>query len=129
MTNRDTQTEMNVRRVLAEARKAAPEPSPYLKTRVLAELRSRQQESRLRIWKLFAMTSGAFSVLIVASLFLMAGPSTNGSYVAKVDDHVLIRVEVEKLQGQGVRFAEVELPQGTVLRVRVDAPLTIQNGR
>jgi hypothetical protein len=112
-TDPDTQTQINVKRILAEARRAAPEPPPYLKTRVLAELRSRQQDSRLRVWKFFAIASGAFSVLIVSSLALMSSrTSQDGSYVAQVNDHVLIRVEVEKLQGQGVKFAEVELPPG-----------------
>ena len=112
MNDLDTQTEQSVKRILAEARRAAPEPSPYLKTRVLAELRSRNQERKLRVWKFLALGSGAFSALIVASLFLVSKSAKDGSYVAQVNERVLIRVEVEKLQGQGVKFAEVELPKG-----------------
>jgi hypothetical protein len=112
VTNLDELTEQNVKRVLGQARRAAPEPSPYLKTRILAELRSRGQDRRLRIWKFVALGSGAFSALIVASLFLVSKHSTEGSYVAQVNERVLIRVEVERFQGQGVKFAEVELPAG-----------------
>jgi hypothetical protein len=112
VSNQELITEQNVKRLLAEARRAAPEPSPYLKTRILAELRSRNQERTVRIWKFLALGSGAFSALIVASLFMIS-KSNEGTYVAQVDERVLIRVEVQKFEGQkDVRFAEVDLPAG-----------------
>src|SRR5579885_3031938 len=109
MSAMDSKTEQYVKRVLAEARKAAPEPSPYLRTRILAELRSRKQEQRIRAWKFLTLGSAALSAIVVASLFLITQPSSSssGSYLAQVNEKVLIRVEVEKLEGQGVKFAEV----------------------
>ncbi len=106
----DSKTEQYVKRVLQEARRAAPEPSPYLKTRILAEYRSRRQEQRIRWWKFLTLGSAAASAMVVAGLFLITQPK--GAYVAQVDEKVLIRVEVEKLQGTGVKFAEVDLPDG-----------------
>jgi hypothetical protein len=110
MSTNLNQTEQNVRRILSAARELAPEPSPYLKTRVLAQLRERRQAGRLKIWKTLAFLSPVASMLVVAG-FWFAGLQ-GAAYSAHVGDRVLVRVEVEQLQNQGVRFAEVELPAG-----------------
>jgi len=82
-----------------------------MKTRILAELRERQGKRKLNFWKALAFASPALSLALVAG-FWYAGLQNSANYSAHVGDHVLVRVEVEQLKDQGVRFAEIELPAG-----------------
>src|SRR3954468_5972422 len=103
MTGDELRTEQSVKRTLGAARLLAPEISPYLKTRVLAELREREHARRLTGWKRLAILSPAFSMLAVALVIWTMG-RTGDSYAAHLNEHVLVRVEVESLQNQGIRY-------------------------
>jgi hypothetical protein len=113
MSDEQAQTELNVKRILSAARELSPEPSPYLRTRVLATLRERAQQQSLWKWKAIAFLSPALSLVLAAAFFWVGTQrSTSELYSARVNERVLVRVEIERLQTEGVRFAEVELPAG-----------------
>ncbi|HUP57078.1 MAG TPA: hypothetical protein VM598_06475, partial [Bdellovibrionota bacterium] len=64
MSDEQAQTELNVKRILGAARELSPEPSPYLRTRVLATLRERAQQQSLWKWKAIAFLSPALSLVL-----------------------------------------------------------------
>jgi hypothetical protein len=106
----------NIERIatlLRKARDEAPEPSPFLKTRVLARLRAttleQEQKTRLRFWKSIALLGPALSAAAV--FVFLAFP--RAEFHAQVNSPVAVRVQIDQApRGEMIAFAEIELPAG-----------------
>jgi hypothetical protein len=91
-----------------QARKADFEPSPYMRTRILAQLRDDQKPAaRIKIWKLFTAISLSALVLVSAyTLNLMSKIESNGV----VTQAYVIHVNFNENDLAQVAKAEVVLP-------------------
>lgn len=95
--------------IFREANSAVIEPSPYLKTRVLARLREEKARSQVTRWKWVALFGSAFSMMLVAVVMLSLSESP---FIANVGKPVLVKVEMENIRTEDVAFAEIILPEG-----------------
>ncbi|MFH1264046.1 MAG: hypothetical protein V1495_11465 [Pseudomonadota bacterium] len=100
--------EQRVKGLFRQAEQVPLEPSPFLKTRVLAHVREARAKTVGFRWKMWALASSTASLLLLSVLFWPA----RSSLTALVDQRVLVRVEVEALEGSNVAYATVELPDG-----------------
>lgn len=100
----------HVRRVLSPLKKDIPEVSPYLKTRVLAELRAGAQRPQT-IWSWLGTrwaAGAAFSVAAVA-LGTFSFLTRDAGYQAVADQPVAVRVDMKEFKSKGISHARVEL--------------------
>jgi hypothetical protein len=105
------QSDNNERRVNGLFRQADEiplEPSPFLKTRILAHVREARAKRSGLCWKVWALASSAASLLLLA---LVLWPMKS-SLIANVDQKIAVRVEVAALEDNVVAYAKVELPEG-----------------
>lgn len=83
--------------------------SPYLATRVLAEIDSRSKARHLRFWKAF----GLANALAVAVLVLMvAFKPSQATFKAASGEDMLVQVELTSLKKLKIARAEIVLPDG-----------------
>lgn len=97
--------EDRVRQLFDAGDEALPEPSPFLKTRILARLTENEHRAKLRRWKRWAILSPLAAGALVLSIFLYRP----AEFQAPANTSILIRVEVEELRGSTIAYAEVEL--------------------
>lgn len=104
----DSEQEL-VRKFFRQAEARLPEPSPFLPSRVMAELRGRQHgQRRLRFWQVFA-TSALFVVFgVVATRFL----SPDSGFSALTGKPFVVRVDLEEIKQRQLEYASIELPAG-----------------
>ena len=98
--------------IFGRVKKLEMQPSPYMKTRVLAQFREKRTKSlRLRFWQVLAVGSGLLAAGLVFVMF--AGPTGNGlgHYGAVVDRQIAIRLDLSAESPQ-VAYVEVQLPDG-----------------
>lgn len=99
--------ELKIRSIFAEIAKQPLEVSPYLKTRVLAELRERKQRTRkLSFWRALALSFVGIAAVVIVVLTALHSPLKASAGVP-----IAVRFEIEELKSQQVAFAEVELPE------------------
>lgn len=108
MLDSDHEIDDRIRRLFDAADEALPEPSPFLKTRILASLMEAETRATLRRWRRWAI----LSPLAAAALVLCILVYRPAEFRAPVNTNILIRVEVEELRGSAVAYAEIELPDG-----------------
>lgn len=81
--------------------------SPYLQSRVLAELDSRHKKSlRMRILQSVSLAGAAFAVAFF--LMIVQTPVFSG----KVDEAMAIRVDISAVKDRPVAQIEIDLPEG-----------------
>jgi hypothetical protein len=108
MNQESDNNERRVRQLFRQAEQIALEPSPFLKTRILAHVReARAEKSGLR-WKVWALASSAVSLLLLAVVLW----PVQSSLIADVNQKVAVRIEVAALENNVVAYAKVELPEG-----------------
>ncbi|MCM2321998.1 MAG: hypothetical protein NDJ90_01920 [Oligoflexia bacterium] len=105
--------EDEVRKLLSPLRDGVPEPSPFLKTRVLAELREQRRQRSVRsVWALWKPALG-FSAAAALMLVLWTGREARGPvFPATAGQPVAVKVDMKEWGGQKVASAKVELPRG-----------------
>ncbi len=97
----------DIRNLFSEAEESLQGPTPYMRTRILANLREGRANQRTLLWKRLAFSSPIVSAIVLAVVFL------NGSepaFRASVNEKVLVKVEVQGMKEMPVSFAEIELP-------------------
>lgn len=107
MTDNNKNDEKRVKAIFQEAQKASLESDPFMKTRVLAELRIAKEKKRGLFWKSLAFAS---PVAVAAALLLVFFFSTP-SFKASVNSNVLVKVEIKEIKSQ-IAYAEIDLPTG-----------------
>lgn len=108
--NENNSTDMNeIRAIFSEAAHIEDLSSPYLATRVLAQVASKNRESkRLLFWKV--LSGFSLSVSLGLALFISQRPASNG--IANVAQAYVIHVDFNQDDSLRVAQAEVELPEG-----------------
>jgi hypothetical protein len=106
MVDLNDDIENRIRQLFSAGDEALPEPSPFLKTRILAQLKENATRAKLRRWKRWAILSPLAAAALVVSIFVYRPAELR----APVNTSILIRVEVEELRGSVIAYAEVELP-------------------
>jgi hypothetical protein len=92
-----------------EARRIGMEPSPYLRTRILAELRERNsRKSTINLWRWVA--SGCFTMAM--GLLIWTSVMKHPAFEAAVHQPYVVRVEMAELQTELIAGAEISLPDG-----------------
>jgi len=93
----------------SQARQMDLQPSPYMKTRILAELRERNsRKSAATLWKRVA--AGCFTFGLGALIWISTMKST--AFEAVVNQPYVVRVEMAELQTELIAGAEIALPDG-----------------
>ena len=96
--------------LFAVAREESIEAPPYLKTRVLQELQSRQrQHSRILLWRRMSIASMLLIGVIVG--WLLRSGQEEAAFIAAVGRPMAVRIE---LAAAAVDSVEIELPEGVV---------------
>ena len=106
MVDSNREIEDRIRQLFDAGDEALPEPSPFLKTRILARLTENAEQAKLRRWRRWAILSPLAAAALVLAI-LVYRPA---EFQAPVNTSVLIRVAVEELRGDAIAFAEIELP-------------------
>jgi hypothetical protein len=95
--------------VFNEARQMDLHPSPYMKTRILAELRDRKSRKQsVNLWKRVA--AGCFAMAL--GLLIWTSTMKSTAFEAVVNQPYVVRVEMAELQTELIAGAEIELPDG-----------------
>jgi hypothetical protein len=98
-----------VDQAFSEVRRIGMEPSPYLRTRVLAELRERNSRHKaVYLWKRVA--AGCFGLAMAAVIWTSL--SRTPAFEAVVHQPYVVRVEMAELQTEVIAGAEISLPDG-----------------
>ncbi|MEQ1877154.1 MAG: hypothetical protein ABL958_10940 [Bdellovibrionia bacterium] len=93
----------------ASARQMDLQPSPYMKTRILAELRDRKSRTQsVSLWKRVAVACSAMAA--VALIWTSMSKST--AFEAVVNQPYVVKVEMAELQKELIATAEIALPDG-----------------
>jgi len=109
ISEKDRLLENSVRRIFREVEHSFEAP-PHLKTRVLATLRERNRNSlKLRFWKVLACASSLACVVAITLSFIQDPVPT---YAAVTGKPFVVRIELEPFRKEGIRFAQIELPEG-----------------
>jgi hypothetical protein len=114
MRNTET-TETEIHPALARLKSVELEPSPFLSTRIQANLRATSQPAppqwSWKSWKTTLSLSVAFSVALVLLVALVQGPKLLQSNVNSyaLGKPYLIRVDVRELDPDEVAYAEIEI--------------------
>lgn len=109
--DRSEQLEMEVKTLLRGLRQEKLEPSPYLKTRVMAQVRE-ASVPRLSLSALFRGVAVASTLVIAAVVGLWQFSSPDESFQASAHQPVAVRLDIKDLQNQKISRASVELPKG-----------------
>jgi hypothetical protein len=109
----DNQKQNEAQRIVAgafaQARQMDLQPSPYMKTRILAELRDRKSRtSRVSLWKRVA--ASATAMMAIALIWMSTSKST--AFEAVVNQPYVVKVEMAELQTELIAGAEIALPDG-----------------
>ncbi len=104
--SRDDQNQ--VAEILKTLKSVELNPSPYMKTRVLAHVRERAHARKVRIWKWFGILSPIASMMIVAGFFYLTQPN----FKAEINQPILVSVEVKQVNTLHAELAEISLPDG-----------------
>lgn len=108
MSDFDQNAEKRVKQIFEDAEKISLSPTPYLKTRILAEVRSSELEANGKSWKRWAIVSPVAVAVILLITFLLWTPA----FKVSINQHVLVKVEVKQIKDLKVAYAEIELPEG-----------------
>jgi len=103
-SNRDI--EDRIRQLFSAGDEELPEPSPFLETRIRAQLRENATRAKLRRWRRWAILSPLAAAALVLSIFVYRPAELR----APVNTSILVRVEVAELRGSAIAYAEIELP-------------------
>lgn len=103
--------ENQVRDILKQAKDLKTGPSPFLATRVLAELKERRLNRRLRFWKIFGVVSPAMSLALLLLVWAQLDSQVT-MYDAKVGSPYVVRIEMAELDPRKIAQAEIILPEG-----------------
>ena len=106
MLDSNDDIENRIRQLFSAADEALPEPSPFLETRIRAQLEENATRAKLRRWRRWAILSPLAAAALVLSIFVYRPAELR----APVNTSIVIRVEVEELRGSAIAYAEVELP-------------------
>lgn len=110
----DPITEKLVANAFAIARRTPVAASPFLETRILAELKTRKERHswsrQLFIWRALAATCAALTLFVV-SRELLPG-SGKHTFQAQARQAMVVSVEVQSLESSPIAFAEIDLPEG-----------------
>jgi len=101
--------------LFSNARKTFFKTSPYLKTRVLANLRVRNQhKKRVSLWRWVALSASSLALVGFISVAWLSRKATisENTFQAQTETPFAVRVEVAALSDQAIEFIEVELPEG-----------------
>jgi hypothetical protein len=102
--------ENRIKALFEQARGLTYEPSPYLETRVLAELRERKhRHSSLLFWKQVALAASTACLALFIYVTFFTG---NGAYNAQVNQAVAVRIELVKTLSSEIALAQIDLPEG-----------------
>lgn len=97
--------------LFAHAKSIEVSPSPFLATRVLAELRSRRTQARkLFVWRFSAISSSL--ALAIFSAYLFITPNRPPEFAARIGKPHVVRVSLAELNSQKSLRAQVILPDG-----------------
>jgi hypothetical protein len=108
-----TMDEQRMKQIFRNIGNSAPEPSPFLKTRVLAQLREEQRLDAQKSWgSIFKyLTAGLVSALaLVVSYQTLV--KNSGALRAQSSRPVALRLETKDLKAKGVSHAKIELAEG-----------------
>lgn len=95
---------------LQSARQMDLQPSPYMRTRILAELRDRKSRKQaVSLWKRVA--AGCFT-MAVGALIWTSMFTGKASFEAVVNQPYVVRVEMTELKTELIAGAEISLPDG-----------------
>lgn len=97
--------------VLVKARNIKFEPSPYMKTRILATLREKNQRTQKFVWyrNIAFLAAPIMIILLVLTLRL-----TQDIHIAPAYQAVAIKVDIQKADEVEIAMAEIELPEGVI---------------
>jgi hypothetical protein len=103
--------EAKAKALFAGLKSNPPGPSPYLKTRVLAELREKKERKKsLFVWKVSALFSTGLCALL---LFVFMGtPAGKPTLVAEIGSPQAIRLDLESGGEWAIAEVEIILPNG-----------------
>ena len=107
MTDNENKNEEIIKSIFQEAEKLPMDSDPFMKTRILAELRIAKERKRSLFWKISAFASPAIAVALLLLILFLKSPSFNAS----VDKNILVKIEVKEMKSQ-IAFAQIELPEG-----------------
>jgi hypothetical protein len=108
MNERSNNDEQRVKEIFRQAERNPLEPSPFLKTRILARVREAKAERSRFHWKVWALASSAATLLLLTVILW----PMKSALIANVNQQVAVRVEVKALDKNIVAYAKVELPDG-----------------
>jgi hypothetical protein len=98
-----------VEKAFNEARQMDLQPSPYMRTRILAELRERKSlYLTVALWKRLA----GGSIALVLGLLIWTSTKKATGFEAVVNQPYAVRVEMAELQTELIAGAEISLPDG-----------------
>ena len=107
--NNNLSDELKTQMVFNKLRSQQLEPSPYMKTRVLAHVKEGQKlQKTIRFWQLFSATS--FSVMLLIGLYAFNFVKTVSADAA-IQQAYVIHVEFDQDDMSRVARAEVVLPE------------------
>jgi hypothetical protein len=92
-----------------KARQMDLQPSPYMKTRIMAELRERNSRKHtVSLWKRVAAGGFAFGL----GMLIWTSTLKSTAFEAVVNQPYVVRVEIAELQTELIAGAEIALPDG-----------------
>ena len=107
MRDYENKNEEIIKSIFQEAEKLPLDSDPFMKTRILAELRIAKERERSLIWKSLAFTSP----VIVAAVLLLVFFFWSSSFKAGINQNILVKIEIKEIKSQ-IAFAQIELPEG-----------------
>lgn len=99
--------------VLVKARSIKFEPSPYMKTRILAQLRENLTEKKQRTQKfVWYRNIAILSVPVTIVLLVLTLRLAHDVHIAPAYQALAIKVDIQKADEVEIAIAEIELPEG-----------------
>ena len=109
----EAEVEKSVKEIFAQARKIPVAEIPYLETRVMAHLMERQHHRvGLNFWKALSVVSLLLCVFVISRQSFHPNRGNEVSLQASVDEAMVVRVGLERLDANNVAYAEIDLPPG-----------------
>jgi len=102
-----------VKQALREVKSIGLASSPYLKTRVLAELRDRKQDSilsKIKLWKRIALVSTSLCLGLTLFSFYKQTPNEQ-MLQASINIPYMVKLSINEFQGK-FESAEISVPDG-----------------
>ncbi len=107
----DQELEKKSKEIFETFKRSSLGASPYLKTRVLAELDAKKRHQTVVFWKRTAIASTASLFLLIVALLFMFNREPSEGFNAFTGQPLLVKVSISDIKDYNVAYAEVELPE------------------